>query len=205
MAIIQAGDYEGNRENTMHREVYNTILARRSIRSFTDKKVAREDIRTLLEAGMAAPSACNLQPWTFIVVDDEERLAALYDCTDQGKYYAPLAIIVCGSNSHIPWKDNGWLFDIGACAQNIMLECVELGLASVCIGGFDEERLSETFTIPEEVHPVCILEIGYPNWERKPISWYTEEAVHWQTYDLGRERKMRTMEDLQKDIENGLL
>ena len=205
MAIIQARDYEGNRENTMHREVYNTILARRSIRSFTDKKVAREDIRTLLEAGMAAPSACNLQPWTFIVVDDEERLDALYDCADQGKYYAPLAIIVCGTNSHIPWKDNGWLFDIGACAQNIMLECVELGLASVCIGGFDEERLSETFTIPEDVQPVCILEIGYPNWERKPISWYTEEAVHWQTYDLGRERKMRTMEDLQKDIENGLI
>ena len=205
MATIQAGEYKGNRENIMCREVYNTILARRSIRSFTDKKVSREDIRILLEAGMAAPSACNLQPWTFIVVDDEERLAALYDCAEQGKYHAPLAIIVCGSNSHIPWKDNGWLFDIGACAQNIMLECVELGLASVCIGGFDEERLSETFAIPEDVHPVCILEIGYPAWERKPISWYTEDAVHWQTYGAGRERKMRTMEDLQKDIESGLL
>ena len=84
IATIQAGEYKGNRENReniMCREVYNTILARRSIRSFTDKKVSREDIRILLEAGMAAPSACNLQPWTFIVVDDEERLAALYDCS----------------------------------------------------------------------------------------------------------------------------
>ena len=86
-----------------------------------------------------------------------------------------------------------------------MLECVELGLASVCIGGFDEERLSEMFDIPDEVQPVCILEIGYPAWERKPISWYTEDAVHWQTYDAGRERKMRTLDDLQKDIKNGLL
>ena len=189
----------------MNREVYSTILARRSIRSFTDKKVSRDDIRTLLEAGMAAPSACNLQPWSFIVVDDEERLAVLYDCADQGKYNAPLAIIVCGTNSHIPWKDSGWLFDIGACAQNIMLECVELGLASVCIGGFNEDRLRETFAIPEDVDPVCILEIGYPACERKPVSWYTEDAVHWQTYDADRERKMRTMEDLQNDIKSGLL
>lgn len=189
----------------MNREVYNTILARRSIRSFADKKVSHEDIRTLLEAAMAAPSACNLQPWSFIVVDEKDRLAALYDCAEQGKYYAPLAIIICGTNSHIPWKDDGWLFDIGACAQNIMLECVELGLASVCIGGFDEARLSETFSIPEEVRPVCILEIGYPACKRKPISWYTEDAVHWQTYDTDRERKMRTLEDLYKDIESGLL
>ena len=58
MATIQAGEYKGNRENIMCREVYNTILARRSIRSFTDKKVSREEIRILLEAGMAAPSAC---------------------------------------------------------------------------------------------------------------------------------------------------
>ena len=189
----------------MKREIYNTILARRSIRKFMDKKVSHEDIRTLLEAGMAAPSACNLQPWSFVVVDDDERLNALYDCAEQGKYHAPLSIIICGTNSHIPWEGDAWLFDIGACAQNIMLECVELGLASVCIGGFDEERLKEIFTIPEEVQPVCILEIGYPAWERKPISWYTEEAVHWQTYDATRERKLRTLEDLQKDIETGLI
>jgi len=189
----------------MSREVYNTILARRSIRSFTDQKVSHEDIRTLLEAGMAAPSACNLQPWTFIVVDAEESLTKLYECAELGKYNAPLSIIVCGTDSHIPWEGNGWLFDIGACAQNIMLECVELGLASVCIGGFDEARLTEAFSIPENVHPVCILEIGYPAWERKPISWYTEDAVHWQTYDVGRERRMRTMDDLHKDMESGLL
>lgn len=189
----------------MNREVYNTILARRSIRSFTDKKVSHEDIRTLLEAAMAAPSACNLQPWSFIVVDAQDRLASLYNCAEQGKYYAPLAIIICGTNSHIPWKDDGWLFDIGACAENIMLECVELGLASVCIGGFDEARLSEIFSIPEGVRPVCILEIGYPAWERKPNSWYTEDAVHWQIYDTDRERKMRTLEDLHEDIKNGLM
>lgn len=189
----------------MNREVFNTILTRRSIRSFTDKKVSHDDIRTLLEAGMAAPSACNLQPWSFIVVDDEKRLAALYGCVEQGKYHAPLAIIICGTNSHIPWKDSGWLFDIGACAQNIMLECIELGLASVCVGGFDEERLREAFAIPENVNPVCILEIGYPACERKPLSWYTEDAIHWQTYDANRERKMRTLEDLQNDVKSGLL
>lgn len=189
----------------MSREIYNTILARRSIRKFTQQKVSQEDIKTLLEVAMAAPSACNLQPWSFIVVDEKERLDALYECADQGKYDAPLAIIICGTNSHIPWKDDGFFFDLGAAAQNIMLECLELGLASVCVGGFDEARLSDAFSIPNEVRPVCILQIGYPAWERQPLTWYTEDAVHWQKYDNDRKRKMRTLEDLQKDIKSGLM
>lgn len=189
----------------MKREIYNTILARRSIRSFIDKKVSHQDIRTLLEAAMAAPSACNLQPWSFIVVDEKEKLTELFECTDQGKYNAPLAIVVCGTNSHIPWKDEGWLFDLGTCAQNIMLECVELGLASVCVGGFDEERLSQSLSIPKDVRPVCIIEIGYPAIERKPHSWYTEDAIHWQSYDSNRERKMRTLKDLSNDAKNGII
>lgn len=189
----------------MSKEVFNTILSRRSIRNFTHQKVSNQDIYTLLEAAMAAPSACNLQSWSFIVVDEKDRLDSLYECVEQGKYNAPLAIIICGTNSHIPWKDDGWLFDLGAAAQNIMLECIELGLASVCVGGFDEARLSKSFSIPEDVSPVCIIQIGYPAWERKPLTWYTEDAIHWQKYDTNRNRKMRTLEDLQKDIKSGLM
>lgn len=189
----------------MSREVFDAIMARRSIRSFTEKKVSREDIKILLEAGMAAPSACNLQPWTFIVVDEKEMLDKIYEFAHLGRYNAPLAIIICGTDSNRTWEGEDWLFDIGACAQNIMLECVELGLASVCIGGFDKEGLSEYFGIPGELQPVCILEIGYPNSERKPQTWYTEEAVHWQKFDAAKKRTMRTVDDINREMANGLV
>lgn len=183
--------------------VFDAILARRSIRAFTKEPVAREQIEILLKAAMAAPSACNLQPWAFIVVDEPQVLQQLKQATEQGKYDAPLAIVVCGISKHIPWQDEGWRQDCGAAAQNIMLECTELGLASVCIGGFDDEALRKVLRIPQDVEPMCILEIGHPAYDRPPLSWYTDEAVHWQAYDAEKPRVMRTLEMLAEDAASG--
>ncbi len=185
--------------------VYNAILSRRSIRRYADKPVARELVTLLLKAAMAAPSACNLQPWAFIVVDEPETLARLREAASQGNYNAPLAIVVCGVHKHIPWGGEGWRQDCGGAAQNIMLECVELGLASVCIGGFEEEALRLLLSIPPDVEPMCIVEIGYPAYEREPLSWYTEEAVHYQAYDPRKPRVFRTLEMLRQDIDSGKL
>lgn len=185
--------------------VFDTILARRSIRAFEDKPVAREKMELLLRAAMAAPSACNLQPWAFIVVDAPDTLARLKEATQQGKYNAPLAIVVCGISKHIPWDGNGWMQDCGAAAQNILLAAREQGLASVWIGGFDAKALAEVLDIPADVTPMCVLELGYPAYAREPRTWYTEEAVHWQKYDSAKPRRMRTMQMLQDDIDAGLL
>lgn len=184
--------------------VFDAILARRSIRTFQDKAVEREKITVLLHAAMAAPSACNLQPWSFIVVDEPDILRKMESAISWG-YKAPLLIVMCGEHKHIPWDGDAWQFDCGAAAQNIMLEAIELSLSSVCIGGFDEEKLREILDIPDDVQPVCIIEIGYPGCYRKPHSWYTEEAVHWQKYDKAKSRTMRTMQMLQDDIKSGLI
>ena len=154
---------------------------------------------------MAAPSACNLQPWAFVVVDEPAALARLKDATTQGKYNAPLAIVVCGVHKHIPWDGDGWQLDCGMAAQNIMLEATELGLASVCVGGFDEDALREALAIPGDVTPVCVLELGYPACAREPRTWHTEEAVHWQRFDADKPRAPRTLQMLQDDIAAGIL
>lgn len=174
-------------------EVYNAILARRSVRNFKDEKVPREKILPLLQAAMAAPSACNLQPWEFIVVDEPETLGKLKEIAKLGRYNAPLAIVICARTDHIPWKGEGWQFDIGAAAQNMMLECVEQGLASVCIGGFDSAAATELLDIPEGIRPVVIIEIGYALNEKTPCTWYTDAAVSWQKYDREKNRSMRTV------------
>ena len=185
--------------------VYDTILARRSIRDFLDTPVEHDKIEILLKAAMAAPSACNLQPWAFIVVDEPKTLGLLKNATTQGRYNAPLAIVVCGVYKHIPWDGEGWMQDCGAAAQNMMLEATELGLASVCIGGFDEASLREVLDIPDDVQPLCIIELGYPAYSREPLTWYTEEAVHWQKFDKSKKRVMRTLQMLQDDIDSGIL
>ncbi len=185
--------------------VLDAILARRSIRHFQDRPVPREQVQTLLTAAMAAPSACNLQPWAFVAVDEPEALEALRKATEQGDYNAPLAIVVCGAHRHIPWEGEGWRQDCGGAAQNIMLECVELGSASVCIGWFDEDALRALLRLPDGVEPMCVLEIGYPAYERPPLTWSTDEAVHWQAYDAQKPRAYRTLDMLRADAAAGKL
>ncbi len=154
---------------------------------------------------MAAPSACNLQPWAFIVIDSPQLVRQVESCTEQGKYGAPLIIAVCGINKHIPWKDEGWRQDCGGAVQNMMLAATELGLGSVCIGGFDEEALCALLDIPDDVYLMCLLELGYPACEKKPLSWYTQEAVHWQKYDKNKVRTFRTLQMLGDDAKSGLI
>lgn len=183
--------------------VYSAILARRSIRKYKAAPVEHEKIDILLKAAMAAPSACNLQPWSFVVVDTPDVLAQVKETTGQGQYNAPLAIVVCGIFRHIPWSGEGWLQDCGAAAQNMMIEATELGLASVCIGGFDGDALRRILEIPDDVHPVCIIELGYPDRVLPPLTWYTEEAVHWQRFDNRKSREMRTLQMLEDDARSG--
>lgn len=185
--------------------VYNAILSRRSVRRFKAIPVERAKTETLLRAAMAAPSACNLQPWSFIVVDEPDILSQIKAASPQGNYNAPLAIVVCATHSHIPWDGDGWLFDCGAAAQSMMIEATELGLGSVCIGGFDDDALRHALCIPGDISPVCIIEIGYTDCEPAPLTWYTQDAVHWQRYDSEKPRVMRTLQMLQDDIKSGII
>ena len=164
--------------------VYEAILKRRSIRSFTSEKVSLDKIDILLLAAMAAPSACNLQPWAFIVINEENDLSELRKVTTQGNYNAPLAIVVCGINKHIPWSGEDWRQDCGGAAQNIMLTCVELGLSSVCVGGYDEEKLKQLLDIPDDVYPMCILEVIF----------LSMKEIHY----LGIQKKLYTFQNMIK-------
>ena len=185
--------------------IFDAILARRSIRRFQNRPVPREHIKKLLQAAMAAPSACNLQPWAFIVVDEPTALQKLKDAASQGQYNAPLAIVVCGITKHIPWQDEGWRQDCGGAVVNMMLAAVELGLASVCVGGFEEPALRIAMDIPDDVQPMCIVELGYASYDRPPLSWYTDEAVHWQKYDREKPRTLRTLQMLEDDKAAGII
>ncbi|MFV0401483.1 MAG: nitroreductase family protein [Oscillospiraceae bacterium] len=183
--------------------VLQAILARRSIRSYLDKPVEEEKVQLLLEAAMAAPSACNLQPWTFVVAKEETQLEALRGCFFGGEFTqpikAPLMVTVCGSGKHIPWEGNGWLVDCAAAAQNMLLAATALGLGSLWVGGFHPDKVSQVLGLPDELEPMALLCFGYAAQERPPHTWYDPDAVHKERYDSGRQRKWRTQDMLRTD------
>jgi nitroreductase len=172
--------------------ILNAIYARRSIRKFIQgKPVERQKLITLLKVAMAAPSACNIQPWDFIIIDDEERIRAIQDGIEQyAQYDPPVIMVICGNNEGIPWKGYG-VVDCACAMENIMIAAPALGLGTVCIGGFDRRNVKAQLAIPDDIEAVGMVYVGYPDEEKLPRTKYLEDAVHWGTYDGTRPRTPR--------------
>ena len=106
--------------------VMQNILARKSVRSFTQQPVSQEQIDTLLRAAMAAPTGKDMRPWKFVVVNDPEAMKALAAELPKAKMLqeAPVAIAVCGDLSVVD-KDGkpstNWTFDCSAATENLLL------------------------------------------------------------------------------------
>ncbi|MBF0647338.1 MULTISPECIES: nitroreductase family protein [Dysgonomonas] len=177
---------------------YNLVKQRQSTRAYdTARMVDREIISRILEAARLAPSACNAQPWHFIVVDDPElknkvadaasaRLLGMNHFTKQ----APVHIIVIEEKVNISSgiggivKDKHFAFlDIGIAASHICLAAEAEGLGSCILGWFAESKMKKLLNIPDNRRVVLDIVIGYPaqplrEKKRKP----TEEVISYNTY-----------------------
>jgi nitroreductase len=164
------------------------ILARRSIRAYrADQPVEHEKIVQLLQAAMAAPSACNLQPWEFIIVTEQETVRLIKESVaENGGYNAPLVIIVCSDPALIPWDNDDGVVDCSAAVENMLIAATALGLGSVWIGGFEAAPIRGILGIPEQIRVKALVYFGYPAEEKEPRTKYLEEAVYWQKYDPER-------------------
>jgi nitroreductase len=102
--------------------VFDAILKRRSVRKYKTDRIRPDQIRTLLEAAMAAPSACNFQPWEFIVLTDEFVLNDLRKDLYFANYQAPFAIVVCANMKFVKGgAGRYWEQDCSAAMENILL------------------------------------------------------------------------------------
>ena len=170
-------------------EIMEHILKRRSIRSYTGQPVDRQTLILLLQAGMAAPSAVNSQPWEFVVITENGVLDHLRQRIMFGQYNAQAVIAVCGSPNVA--KNNAgrtyWIQDCSAALENILIAAVGLGLGSVWVGVYPEEEKIKTvrqiLNIPDTVIPLGLVYLGYPAETQAPRTQYDELKVHWQQYD----------------------
>lgn len=159
------------------------ILARRSIRKFKSDKLSEELIRELLEAGFAAPSACNKRPLDFLVVTNGDKLDKLQGAGRFTEAAAPLVIIVCGDMSRtLPRSfSDYWLHDAGAATENILIRASSLGLGSLWCGVYLQrsvmDNIKEILSLPENLVPFSMIKIGYADESLPPHSGIDTEHV----------------------------
>jgi nitroreductase len=151
-------------------DVSEAVRGRRSVRDFKNQDVSSEIVDRLIEAGMWAPSAGNIQPWEFIIVRKTEIRKKLAEAAwnQSSIEEAPVVIVVCANEdrSFQRYGDRGatlyCIQDTAAAIQNIHLVAYSIGLGSCWIGAFDEEAARETLKIPAGIRPVAIIPVGYP-------------------------------------------
>ncbi len=166
-------------------DITKCINNRRSIRKFQDKQIETETITEILKAAMAAPSACNKQPWEFLVVTNNEVKSEIRSILPYGNYEAPVAIVVCGNMKRtLPnVEQNFWIQDCSAAIQNMLLTATSLNLGSCWIGVYPLEKrtkdLSEFFKLPNNLIPLGVVYIGHPDEEKEARTQYDERLVHW--------------------------
>lgn len=163
---------------------FTTVVhTRRSIRNYNEQPVAADDIRTLLEAAMAAPSAGNCRTWEFVVVDDRSLLEAFSKVSPYSGMAAKAAvgILVCGNLASERYP-GFWVQDCSASAQNILLAATDLGLGAVWLGLYpDQERVKQTqalFKLPENVIPLAMISIGHHDQTPRREDRYEPPKIH---------------------------
>ena len=124
-----------------------------------------------------APTAVNFQPQRILVLESEESLAKLKECT-RYHFEAPLAFLICYDNT-VSWKrayDNKDMGEVDASivATQMMLEITNLGLGTTWVGHFDPDAVIEKFELPENIIPVALFPIGYPANDSAPNPRHNE-------------------------------
>jgi nitroreductase len=179
-------------------DFFRLIQLRESTRKYSNTPVEREKIIKILQACRLAPSACNSQPWSFVVADDpklKDELAAACrgPLMSFNKFVqqAPVIVAIVGEKpswlsrigGNVKQKDF-YLMDIGITANHFCLQATELGLGSCMLGWFDEQKAKEILNIPSDKRLLLMITLGYPakNTLRKKIRKPLENILKWNSY-----------------------
>jgi len=149
--------------------VYRTIVSRRTIRKFKQQKIERAILEKLVDAARLAPSAMNLQPLKYGIVDEESKVSRFFQFVKWAGYIAPagnpaenekpVAYLVVLVDTRI--RKSGFEEDIGAAIQNILLAAEEEGIGTCWMGAIDRDAIRELLKIPEHFIINSVISMGY--------------------------------------------
>lgn len=163
----------------------NAIFHRVSVRKYQEKSIEKEKITRMLQAAMAAPSACNQQPWEYYVVTNKEKIKELSLTSPYAGCAAdaPLVFVACYRDSEGIVAPSYREIDLSASVENLLLEADELGLGAVWIGiAPQEERMADVRSVmdlPERLHAFALIACGYPKEERVQQDRFDQNRIHY--------------------------
>ncbi len=164
------------------------ILTRHSVRSYVDNKMlTKEQLTSLLKAGMAAPTARDQRPWAFIAVNDREALQQLAAVNPHGQMLAKAGgaiIAVAKVDLAQEGMEKGfWIQDLSAATENILLAAHGMGLGGVWIGVYPiPERMAAVAkfaNLPEGYVPFSVISLGYSDGTGVIKDKFDESRIHW--------------------------
>ena len=167
------------------------VCQRQSDRAYLDKPVETKKLDRILETARLAPSACNSQPWKFIVVTDPDKRMQVAEATaskllsmNHFTRQAPVQLIVIEESGNFTSNVGGWVagkhyphIDLGIVAAHITLAATDEGLGSCIIGWCDEKKVQKALDIPRNKRVMLVILLGY---SAQPL----------------REKKRKTMEEI---------
>jgi nitroreductase len=161
----------------------DAILRRHSVRSYSSQPVDDAIIEKIVHAGMSAPSAMGSRPWHFIVIADRDKLTAITKIHpySQMLLHAQRAILVCGDVDAEILPDY-FQQNCAAATENILIAAADLGLGSVWIGLYPNEKyrsdFRKLFAIPDGMEPFSLVSLGFPPKELSPATRLDPSRVH---------------------------
>lgn len=174
------------------------VRKRQSVRGYHPDPVEKEKLERCLEAARLAPSACNAQPWTFIVVSDAGIKNQLADLTsdrwlpmNHWTKQAPVHVVIVVEHANLTSRlgarlkkrDFPWM-DVGIAAGHFCLQAASEGLGTCMLGWFKEGRVRTLLHIPASRRVGLIITLGYPADEsiRPKIRKTIPDMVRWDRY-----------------------
>jgi len=183
--LLLAGSVSA-KESEMAKDTFSVIHSRKSVKSFTGATVSAENLDKIIRAGMAAPTAVNKQPWSFVIVTDRKKMDELAAGLPnaRGIDKAGAVIIVCTEpeKANLQSKDFA-IIDASLASENILLATEAMGLGGHWTASYPyEDKMKHVRTvlgIPANVIPLNVILVGVPTGEDKPKDKYQKDKIHW--------------------------
>jgi nitroreductase len=147
--------------------IIEEIVDRRSIREYSQKAIEPEKLERILEAARLAPTARNQQDWKLILVKNSAIRDKLVDLAAPHQPFlkgAPILIAACALNPAYVMRCGhpAYLIDLAIVLEHVALQAVREGLGTCWIGSFDEIKAKTVLGIPQDMHIVELMSMGYP-------------------------------------------
>ena len=173
-------------------EIKEAIYGRRSIRRYSQEPVPKDILLEIIQAGTWAPSACNIQGWKFIIIDEKGKFASMVK-NGAASFLKDVnqAILVLYDNRTDNLEYQDYIQSASACVQNMLLMAYSLNVGACWVNFLPTKKvLRRIFSIPDTYSPIALVTVGY--YEKTPAIQKRKqdlrEQVFYNTCTLPTER-----------------